>query len=60
MIDLNALPQDKQSKEEHLLARKLQVMELLAAVVEDDFTGLHQMTGLMWSTIEEIDGLLDE
>jgi len=60
MIDLSALPQDKKGKEEHLLARKLQVMVLLAAVVEDDFTSLSQMTGLMWSTIEEIDGMLDE
>ena len=60
MIDQANIPNDKQGKEQHLLTRKLQVMELLTAVVEDDFTSLSQMTGLMWSTIEEIDGMLNE
>jgi len=60
MINLNELPQDKKGKEEHLLARKLQLLELISEMTTSQLVTPAQVHGLMWSTIEEIDGMLDE
>ena len=60
MIDKNTIPNGKVEKVLHLLSRKTQLLDLLGPLTSGEITTVSQITGLMWSTIEEIDGLLDE
>ena len=60
MIDKNTIPGSKAGKEQHLYARKAQLLELAVAILSDEITSFSQVNGYILNTIEEIDGLLDE
>jgi hypothetical protein len=60
MINQATIPSDKKGKEEHLYARKTQLLELATEILSDEITTFSQVNGYIWNTIEEIDGLLNE
>jgi len=58
MIDLNTIPMDKKGAEKHLLARKIQLLELAEEISNNEVTVFSQVNGYILSNVEEIDALL--
>lgn len=59
-MDLNDIPGDKPSKEVHLEARKLELLEFLAFISENPFTSVYELSVKARNRIDKIDQLLED
>ena len=53
------LPHDKNGAVEALKQRKIALMQLFQTILDDDYTTVSQISGLINSTVDDIDKKLD-